>query len=115
MFAVIKTGGKQYLVKSGDKLRVEKLPQAEVGSPRSAQVEAGKKVIFDKVLLIADDKGAVTLGKPYLAKAKVEATLLRTFKDKKVRVVKYKAKTRYKRVIGHRQQKAEVKIDKIVS
>lgn len=105
MFAVIKTGGKQYLVKAGDVLRVEKLSEAE----------AGKKVVFDKVLLITDDKNQVTLGKPYLDKAKVEGTLLRSFKDKKIRVVKYKAKTRYKRVHGHRQQKAEVKIDKIVA
>ncbi len=105
MFAVIKTGGKQYLVKAGDKLRIEKLPEAE----------AGKKVVFDKVLLIADDKNQVTLGKPYITTAKVEATLLRSFKDKKVTVIKYKAKTRYKRVHGHRQQKAEVKIDKIIS
>ncbi len=105
MFAVIKTGGKQYLVKAGDKLRVEKL----------AQSEAGKKVVFDKVLLVVNDANEVTLGKPYLANAKVEATLLREFKDKKVMVIKYKAKTRYKRTHGHRQQLAEVKIDKIVS
>ena len=105
MFAVIKTGGKQYLVKSGDKLRIEKLPEAEVG----------KKVVFDKVLLIADDKNQVVFGKPYITNAKVEATLLRGFKDKKVLVIKYKAKTRYKRTHGHRQQLAEVKIDKIIS
>lgn len=102
MFAVIKTGGKQYKVKAGDTLRVEKLPKAQ----------EGKKVVFDKVLLVAD-KTKVEVGKPSL-KAKVEGTLLRNFKDKKIDVLKYKNKIRYRKHYGHRQQLAEVKIDKIL-
>ncbi|PIR07230.1 MAG: 50S ribosomal protein L21 [Candidatus Komeilibacteria bacterium CG11_big_fil_rev_8_21_14_0_20_36_20] len=104
MFAVIKTGGKQYQVAKGDVLKIEKLPQAKDGG----------KVIFDQILLLADDKDKVTLGKPYLDKVKVEATLVRNFKDKKIDVLKYKNKTRYRRKYGHRQQLAEVKIDQIV-
>ena len=104
MIAIIKTGGKQYQVKQGDVLKIEKLPKAKVGG----------KVIFDKVLAVVDDKDKITLGKPYITKAKVEAKLLREFKDKKVTVIKYKAKIRYKRTLGHRQHKAEVKIEKIV-
>ncbi|MBT6690909.1 50S ribosomal protein L21 [Candidatus Parcubacteria bacterium] len=102
MFAVIKTGGKQYQVKKGDVLKIEKLPEEE-----------GKKIIFDQVLLVAD-KANVTVGKPRVAKAKVEATLVRNFKDKKIDVLKYKNKTRYRRKIGHRQHLTEVKIDNII-
>ena len=102
MFAVIKTGGKQYQVKKGDVLKIEKLPEEE-----------GKKIIFDQVLLVAD-KANVTVGKPRVAKAKVEATLVRNFKDKKIDVLKYKNKTRYRRKIGRRQHLTEVKIDNII-
>jgi len=103
MFAVIKTGGKQYQVKSGDVLKVEKLPEAK----------EGKKIVFDQVLLVAD-KDQVTVGKPLVAKAKVEATLVRNFKDKKVDVFKYKNKIRYRKTIGHRQNLTEIKIDNII-
>ncbi|MBU1203012.1 50S ribosomal protein L21 [Patescibacteria group bacterium] len=103
MKAIIKTGGKQYLVAKGDVLKIEKLPNAEVGKP----------VVFDQILALVD-KDQITLGKPMIAKAKVEATLLKNLKDKKVDVTKYKNKTRYKRVIGHRHQRSEVKIDNIV-
>lgn len=103
MKAVIKTGGKQYQVAKGDILKVEKLPDAK----------EGKKVIFDKVLLLMD-KDKVTVGKPYITKAKVEATLVRNFKTKKIDVLKYKNKIRYRKHFGHRQQMAEIKIDNIV-
>jgi large subunit ribosomal protein L21 len=103
MQAVIKTGGKQYLVKAGDVLKVEKLPE-----PKS-----GKKIVFDEVLLVVD-KDNPTVGKPKVAKAKVEATLVRNFKEKKIDVLKYKNKTRYIKRYGHRQHKTEVKIDKIL-
>lgn len=104
MKAVIKTGGKQYQVAQGNTLKVEKLPEQK----------EGKKVVFDKVLLLIDDKDNVTVGKPYVDKAKVEATLLKNFKDKKVDVLKYKNKTRYAVRHGHRQEFTEVKIDKII-
>ena len=105
MFAVIKTGGKQYQVSKGNKIQIEKLPK----------VKKGDKVIFDKVLLLVDDKDNIKLGTPYLDKIKVEGTLLNNIKSKKIDVMKYKSKIRYKRVYGHRQNIAEVIIDKIIS
>lgn len=104
MQAVIKTGGKQYVVAQGDTIKIEKLSQAS----------EGKKVIFDEVLLLID-KDKISLGSPKVSKAKVEGTLIRNFKDKKIDVFKYKNKTRYRRHIGHRHQLAEVKIDKIIA
>lgn len=104
MKAVIRTGGKQYQVAKGDVIKVEKLPEAK----------EGKKVVFSEVLLVVD-KDKVSVGNPTVAKAKVEGTLVRNFKDKKVDVYKYKNKIRYRRHIGHRQQLAEVKIDSIVA
>ncbi|MBI3290781.1 50S ribosomal protein L21 [Candidatus Falkowbacteria bacterium] len=99
--AVVKTGGKQYLVKVGDKIRVEKLPGQE-----------GDKIKLDTIL-ITDEKGEkVSVGKPLL-ESKVEASIIKQITAKKVLVVKYKAKTRYKRRVGHRQQYSEIKIDKI--
>ena len=104
MIAVIKTGGKQYQVKKDDVLSIEKFPANK----------AGDKVTFDQVLLLIDDKENVTMGDPLVKGAKVEATLVRDYKDKKVTVIKYKAKTRYKKTVGHRQHQAEIKIEKIV-
>ncbi len=105
MLAVIKTGGKQYQVKTGDVLAIEKLPKSV----------AGDKVVFEQVLLLVDDKDNVTIGNPVVKDAKVEASIIKNYQDKKVTVVKYKAKTRYKRTVGHRQEKAQVKIEKIIS
>ncbi len=103
MFAVIETGGKQYLVKAGDVLKVEKL-----------DVEAGKEVVFDKILLTADDNGEnVKLGNPYLNGVSVAAVVEGQGRHDKVRVVKYKRKVRYKRTIGHKQAFTKVKISKV--
>lgn len=104
MFAIIKTGGKQYKVSPGDILSIEKLVAAQ---------KSGDKVVFSEVLLVAD-KDQVTVGKPHVANAKVEARLVRNYKDKKIDVFKYKSKVRYRRRYGHRQNLAQVKIDKIV-
>ena len=103
MLAVIKTGGKQYPVQVGETLSVEKL----------AVSESGAKIIFDQVLLVVDDKNQVTVGQPLLTKATVEASLVKNYKTKKIDVLKYKNKTRYRKRFGHRQQQAEVKIEKI--
>ena len=101
MLAIIKTGGKQYLIAKGDKIKVEKLPGKE-----------GSSVKFD-TLLITDEKGSkVEVGKPLL-KSKVEAKILKQDKAKKILVVKYKSKTRYKRRVGHRQPYSLVQIEKI--
>lgn len=99
--AVIKTGGKQYKVKEGQYLKVEKIEKA-VGQP----------VKFD-TLLIADSQGdGLTLGKPSLGD-KVEGKILEQGKDQKVQVIKYKSKTRYKKNVGHRQRYTKVEITKI--
>jgi len=101
--AVIKTGGKQYKVAEGDKIQIEKIEGKE-----------GKKVDFKEVLLIADTKGtAVKIGDPVIKGSNVSGTIEKQYKDKKVTVIKYKSKIRYRRKKGHRQQKSLVKIEKI--
>ena len=94
--AVIKTGGKQYKVAVGDTVKVEKL-----------EAEKGKKLKLD-TLLIAEGAN-LELGQPSLG-GKVEAEVLETAKGKKVTVVKYKNKTRYKKTVGHRQKFTALKI-----
>ena len=103
MFAVIKTGGKQYVVTPGQKINVEKL-----------EIEAGKLVVFDHVLLIADQDKA-TIGMPLITGATVQGKALRQFRTKKIIVFKYKQKTRHHKKAGHRQQMTEVEIEKIVA
>ena len=100
MYAVIATGGKQYKVAEGDVIRVEKLG-----------AEDGAKVVFDKVMLIGVDE--LTVGKPYIEGASVEATVTANGKADKVIVYKYKRKTGYHKKNGHRQLFTEVKIEKI--
>ncbi|MFN3301527.1 MAG: 50S ribosomal protein L21 [Patescibacteria group bacterium] len=105
MLAVIKTGGKQYLVKEGDIIKIEKI-----------EGKVGKKISFDEVLLLADEKGEkVEIGQPIIKKVKVKAEILEQGKDKKILVVKYKPKTRYRRKKGHRQPYTKVKILEILS
>lgn len=105
MIAVIKTGGKQYKVKEGDTVRVEKLPVAE-----------GKPVSFEEVLLIASEDGATAqFGASTLKEAKVEAKVVKQGRAKKILVRKFKAKVRYSRTYGHRQPFTEVQITKIVA
>ncbi len=99
--AVVKTGGKQYVVSEGSSLRVDKLAGKE-----------GDKVKLE-VLLKADDKNdKVEIGSPKLS-GTIEATIVKQGRDKKITVTKYKNKTRYKRTIGHKQDFTELKIDKI--
>ena len=101
MYAVVKTGGKQYKVQAGDVLRVEKLP-GDVGSP----------VTFDKVLMVADGED-VTIGQPVLEKASVKGTIVEQGRAKKIIVFKYKRRKRFRRKQGHRQAFTAVKIDSI--
>lgn len=100
-FAVIKTGGKQYVVTQGQKLRVEKLAVVEKD-----------KIDFDEVLMVADDKN-VKIGQPFLTGTKVTATVLAQGKADKVVGHHYKPKTRNKKKFGHRQPFTEVEIMKI--
>jgi large subunit ribosomal protein L21 len=97
-FAVIATGGKQYRVSAGDTLAIEKLKVKEDG-----------KIVFNEVLLTSLD-GAVLIGAPHIAGAKVEAKLLRNFKDKTKIIMKYHSKTRQHKKKGHRQPHTEVQI-----
>lgn len=99
-WAVIKTGGKQYLVSEGKTITIEKLDQ-----------DKDSKVTFNQVLAIGGDK--TELGMPLVEKARVTGKLLDNFKDKKVKVVKFKSKSKYLRTNGHRQQKTRVLIEKI--
>jgi len=97
-FAIIQTGGKQYRVSAGQKLKIEKLA-----------VKSGDSVMFDKVLLRS--KGdAVTIGMPHVVAAKVEGKVLRQAKEDTKIVFKYHAKARYKKKKGHRQLFTEVEI-----
>ena len=102
-FGGIQTGGKQYAVKAGDTLRVEKL---------SDEHKEGDKIVFDKVLL-TDNGKETAVGTPYISGAKVSATLKSIGRAKKVIVVQYKQKSRYYKKRGHRQPYFEVKIDSI--
>lgn len=102
MFAVIQTGGKQYLVQEGQNLKIEKIAG-----------EKGAKVEFDKVLLLASEDGTgVELGKPYLD-VKVSGEILEQGRADKVNVIKFKRKVRYTRRHGHRQAYTKIKIEKI--
>ena len=94
MFAVIKTGGKQYKVTTGDVVKIEKLNASE-----------GSEVVFDEVLAL-DEK----IGKPFVKGASVKATVLKQAKDAKVIIFKKKRRQNYRRKNGHRQQITLVKI-----
>ena len=98
MLAIIKTGGKQYIVQPGDKLKVEKL-----------DAEEGKEITLGEVLLRNDGK-KTDVGAPIIKDAKVVAKVLSHGKGKKLIIFKYKPKKRYKRKIGHRQLFTEIEI-----
>lgn len=101
MFAVIRTGGKQYLVRPGDKIKIEKL-----------DVKEEKEITFSDVLLVEKNR-ELEIGNPKVKGAKIIAKVLKQGKAKKIIVFKYKAKKRYKKKMGHRQLFTEVKIIKI--
>jgi len=100
-FAVIKTGGKQYIVSAGTKLDIEKLEGKE-----------GDKVLFSEVLM-KEAGGKVELGSPLIDKAGVEGKILAQTKGDKIIVFKYKKRKNYRRKQGHRQQLTQVEIVKI--
>lgn len=101
MYAVIETGGKQYRVQEGDVLTVEKL-----------NAEAGQKVEFDKVLVLAEE-GDLKVGAPYVEGAVVSGEVVENGKGKKVIIYKYKAKKDYRKKQGHRQPYTMVKIESL--
>jgi large subunit ribosomal protein L21 len=101
MYAIIKTGGKQYRVNEGDVISVEKL-----------DVASGEKVVFDEILVVSNN-GELQIGAPNVTGAKVEGTVIQQGKEKKVIVFKYKPKKDYRKKQGHRQPFTRVKIEKI--
>ena len=101
-YAIVETGGKQYTVHPGDTLRVEKLPHAD------------EDVLeLDRVLLVSRD-GAIKVGQPLVEGARVRAEVVGDGKARKIIVLKFKPKVRYKRKTGHRQQYTELRITEIV-
>ena len=101
MYAIIKTGDKQYSVSEGDVLSIEKLTAAE-----------GEEVVFDQVLTVVSDSD-IKIGKPVVEGAKVTAKVVEHGKGKKILVFKYKAKSNYRKRQGHRQPYTKVEISKI--
>jgi len=101
MFAVIKASGKQYIAVLGQKIKFD-----------SSLGKKGEKVVFDKVLLVAD-KDSVEIGDPVVGGSSVTGTVVREGRSRKVITLKYKPKKRYKTKRGHRQPYSEVMIDEI--
>ncbi len=102
-FAIIQTGGKQYKISAGQKIKIEKLNANE-----------GENFIFNEVLLLADGED-IKIGSPYVEGAKVEAKILKQGKSRKKIVFKYHSKTRYRKKKGHRQLYSEIQIEKILN
>ncbi|PIP15625.1 MAG: 50S ribosomal protein L21 [bacterium (Candidatus Ratteibacteria) CG23_combo_of_CG06-09_8_20_14_all_48_7] len=102
MYAVIETGGKQYRVSTGTKLKVEKLP-----------VSKGGEIIFDRVLLFVSDKDEVVADPAKLSGIKVKAKVIEEGKNKKILVFKRKSKKDYKKAFGHRQPYSLVMVQEI--
>ncbi|MEQ8662984.1 MAG: 50S ribosomal protein L21 [Gammaproteobacteria bacterium] len=98
MYAVIKTGGKQYRVSAGDKLNVETLAS-----------EPGSEIQFDQVLMVADGDN-VDVGAPFVDGARVTATVVEHGRGEKIRIVKFKRRKHYRRTMGHRQNYTRVEI-----
>lgn len=101
MYAVIKTGGKQYRVKEGDTLKIETLP-----------VEVGENVDFSEVLLLSDGK-KVTCGGPFVKKAVVKAEVIEHGRHKKINILKFRRRKHHMKRMGHRQNYTQVKITAI--
>ncbi|MDC0239235.1 50S ribosomal protein L21 [Candidatus Thioglobus sp.] len=101
MYAVIKTGGKQYKVSEGETLKIEKL-----------EVDAGKKITFKEVLMVADGDN-VQVGSPLVEKASVEAKVISQGKGKKVNILKFRRRKNSMKQQGHRQLFTEIQIGKI--
>ena len=103
MYAVIKTGGKQYRVAAGEKIKVEQIP-ADVGS----------EIVLDQVLMVGEGE-SVKIGTPMLAGASVKATVLAHGRHAKVRIFKMRRRKHYQKHQGHRQNYTELRIDTIAA
>ena len=103
MYAVIKTGGKQYRVSEGQTLKIEKLPN-----------EPGDSIEFDQVLMVGEGDD-IKVGSPFVDGSKVKATVVAQARAKKINIIKFKRRKHYMRRMGHRQYYTEVKITGIAS
>ena len=101
MYAVVKTGGKQYRVSAGEKLRIEQIP-----------AEVGQEIVLDQVLAVADGDD-VRMGTPLLAGAKVSAKVLAHGRGDKVHIFKMRRRKHYQKTQGHRQNYTEIRVDSI--
>ncbi len=103
MYAVIKTGGKQYRVAPGEKLKIEQIP-ADIGS----------EIVLDQILMVADGE-AVTVGTPLIIGATVKATVVAHGRGDKVQIFKMRRRKHYQKHQGHRQNYTEIRIDGIAA
>ncbi|HSN21769.1 MAG TPA: 50S ribosomal protein L21 [Usitatibacter sp.] len=101
MYAVIKTGGKQYRVAPGEKLKIEQIP-----------ADVGAQIVLDQVLMVSDGD-AVKLGSPLVAGAKVSVTVLGHGRGAKVKIFKLRRRKHYQKTQGHRQNYTEIRVDSI--
>ena len=102
MYAVVKTGGKQYKVAPGEKLKIERIP-----------ADVGTEVTLDQVLMIAGEGDTVRLGQPIVSGAAVEATVVSQGRGEKVKIFKMRRRKHYQKHQGHRQNYTELRIDSI--
>jgi len=103
MYAVIKTGGKQYKVSAGEKLKVESLP-----------AEVGAQITLDQVLMVADGE-QVTMGTPLVRGATVSATVVGHGRGEKLKIFKMRRRKHYRKTLGHRQNFTEIQINGITA
>ena len=101
MYAVIKTGGKQYRVAPGEKLKIEQIP-----------ADIGAQIVLDQVLMVSDGD-AVKLGNPLVSGAKVSATVIAHGRGPKVKIFKLRRRKHYTKTQGHRQNYTEIRVDAI--
>ena len=103
MYAVVKTGGKQYRVVAGDKLKVEQIP-----------ADVGAEVILDQVLMVGEGE-SVRLGQPILSGATVKATVVSHGRGEKIKIFKMRRRKHYRKTLGHRQNYTEIQISGITA
>ena len=107
MYAIVKSGGKQYKVHPGDRIRVEKVP-----------IEVGKELVFDKVLLKADDSSegkdsVLVVGNPFIEGSVVKGKVIEQAREKKVKILKFRRRKHSMKNMGHRQPYSEIEIESI--
>jgi large subunit ribosomal protein L21 len=103
MYAVIKTGGKQYKVSAGEKLKIESVP-----------AEVGAEITLDQVLLVADGE-SVTMGTPLVSGASVKAKVLSHGRGEKIKIFKMRRRKHYRKTLGHRQNYTEIEISSVTA